>query len=92
MIRLRPIIMTAVVTAIAMLPLALGLTEGGTIISKGMAVVVIGGLVTSTILTLVVVPIVYELIESFKNRMSGLFRRREGKPAKGNKKGVVIDE
>jgi len=92
MIRLRPIIMTAVVTAIAMLPLALGLTEGGTIISKGMAVVVIGGLVTSTILTLVVVPIVYELIESFKNRISGLFRRREGKPAKGNKKGVVIDE
>ncbi|GIP59116.1 MULTISPECIES: efflux RND transporter permease subunit [Paenibacillus] len=76
MLRLRPIIMTAVVTMVAMLPLALGFTEGGAIISKGMAVVVIGGLVTSTILTLVVVPVVYELLESFKNRMGRLFRRR----------------
>lgn len=76
MLRLRPIIMTAVVTMVAMLPLALGLNEGGVLISKGMAVVVIGGLITSTILTLVVVPVVYELLESFKNRMGRLFRRR----------------
>ncbi|WP_019639429.1 efflux RND transporter permease subunit [Paenibacillus fonticola] len=75
MLRLRPIIMTAVVTMAAMLPLALGFTEGGALISKGMAVVVIGGLVTSTILTLVVVPVVYELLESFKNRVGRLFHR-----------------
>lgn len=61
MTRLRPIIMTAGATIMALMPLALGLSKG-TVISKGLAVVVIGGLTTSTILTLVVVPIVYELL------------------------------
>ncbi|TVX92370.1 efflux RND transporter permease subunit [Paenibacillus agilis] len=73
-VRLRPIIMTAGATIAAMVPLALGISNG-TLISKGLAVVVIGGLITSTILTLVVVPIVYEMIESFKVRMSRLFKR-----------------
>lgn len=68
--------MTAGATIAAMVPLALGLSHG-TLISKGLAVVVIGGLVTSTILTLVVVPIIYELIESLKARTSRLFRRGE---------------
>ncbi|WNR46484.1 efflux RND transporter permease subunit [Paenibacillus roseipurpureus] len=63
--RLRPIIMTAGATIIALLPLGLGLSKG-TIISKGLAVVVIGGLTTSTLLTLVIVPIMYELL--FKKR------------------------
>ncbi|MCZ8518831.1 MULTISPECIES: efflux RND transporter permease subunit [Paenibacillus] len=75
--RLRPIIMTAGATIIALMPLALGLSEG-TIISKGLAVVVIGGLTTSTLLTLLVVPIVYEMIESFKLRMSRLFNKKTG--------------
>jgi len=73
--RLRPIIMTAGATIFALLPLALGFSKG-TLISKGLAVVVIGGLTTSTLLTLVVVPIVYELIHSFKGRMARLFRRK----------------
>ncbi|MCD9021804.1 efflux RND transporter permease subunit [Cohnella silvisoli] len=73
-VRLRPIIMTAGATIAAMIPLAIGLSHG-TLISKGLAVVVIGGLVTSTILTLVVVPIVYEMIEGFKGRMSRIFNR-----------------
>jgi len=73
-VRLRPIIMTAGATIAAMVPLALGLSHG-TLISKGLAVVVIGGLITSTVLTLVVVPIVYEMIESFKARMRRLFGR-----------------
>ncbi|WP_256757524.1 efflux RND transporter permease subunit [Cohnella sp. WQ 127256] len=73
-VRLRPIIMTAGATIAAMIPLALGLSHG-TLISKGLAVVVIGGLITSTILTLVVVPIIYELIESLKARMSRIFNR-----------------
>ncbi|WP_028594272.1 efflux RND transporter permease subunit [Paenibacillus assamensis] len=73
-VRLRPIIMTAGATIAAMVPLALGISNG-TLISKGLAVVVIGGLITSTILTLVVVPIVYEMIESFKVWMSRLFKR-----------------
>ncbi|MNI33074.1 Swarming motility protein SwrC [compost metagenome] len=61
--RLRPIIMTAGATILALLPLGLGLSKG-TIISQGLAVVVIGGLTTSTLLTLVIVPIIYELIFS----------------------------
>ncbi|NQX69110.1 efflux RND transporter permease subunit [Paenibacillus alba] len=67
--RLRPIIMTAGATIIALMPLALGLSKG-TIISKGLAVVVIGGLTTSTLLTLVIVPIIYQLIYSFKGKYS----------------------
>ncbi|WP_240414120.1 efflux RND transporter permease subunit [Paenibacillus periandrae] len=63
--RLRPIIMTAGATILALMPLALGLSKG-TLISKGLAVVVIGGLTTSTILTLVIVPIIYELIYALK--------------------------
>lgn len=75
MTRLRPIIMTAGATIFALFPLALGLSKG-TIISKGLAVVVIGGLTTSTLLTLVVVPIVYEAIDAFKGRMARLFHRK----------------
>ncbi|GGI44533.1 swarming motility protein SwrC [Paenibacillus marchantiophytorum] len=67
MTRLRPIIMTAGATVMALMPLALSLSKG-TIVSKGLAVVVIGGLSTSTLLTLVVVPIMYEWIYSIKIR------------------------
>ncbi|NHN29793.1 efflux RND transporter permease subunit [Paenibacillus agricola] len=79
-VRLRPIIMTAGATIMAMMPLALGFTKG-TLISKGLAVVVIGGLTTSTLLTLVVVPVVYELIEAMKNR-SGQWLSRKPKASK----------
>lgn len=75
MTRMRPIIMTAGATVFALMPLALGLSKG-TIISKGLAVVVIGGLTTSTLLTLLVVPVVYDLIHSFKKRVSRLFHRK----------------
>ncbi|TXK84350.1 efflux RND transporter permease subunit [Paenibacillus sp. N3.4] len=76
--RLRPIIMTAGATIIALMPLALGLSKG-TIISKGLAVVVIGGLATSTLLTLVIVPIMYELIYRGKARLSRTFKKGKGK-------------
>ncbi len=59
--RLRPILMTAVATICALLPLALGAGQS-VLISKGLAIVVIGGLFTSTILTLVIVPLAYELL------------------------------
>lgn len=68
-VRLRPIIMTAGATIVAMVPLALGLSHG-TLISKGLAVVVIGGLTTSTILTLVVVPVIYELLDSIRKKLT----------------------
>ncbi|MCP1311718.1 efflux RND transporter permease subunit [Paenibacillus tyrfis] len=74
--RLRPIIMTAGATMLALLPLGLGFSKGA-IMSKGLAVVVIGGLATSTLLTLVVVPVVYDIIESLKLRMSRPFRKKE---------------
>lgn len=59
--RLRPILMTAIATIFALLPLALGYSEG-MLISQGLAVVVIGGIVSSTVLTLGIVPLVYELL------------------------------
>jgi HAE1 family hydrophobic/amphiphilic exporter-1 len=66
--RLRPILMTAVAAILALVPLALGLTEGA-LIASDLAVVVIGGLLTSTMLTLLVVPVVYSLVESALSRM-----------------------
>jgi HAE1 family hydrophobic/amphiphilic exporter-1 len=63
--RLRPILMTAIATIGALLPLAFGM-EGSGLISKGMGVTVIGGLTSSTLLTLLIVPIVYELLSIFK--------------------------
>lgn len=65
--RLRPILMTAIATIGALIPLALGL-EGSGMISKGLAVTVIGGLTSSTLLTLVIVPIVYETLSRFKRK------------------------
>ncbi|MFD2670515.1 efflux RND transporter permease subunit [Marinicrinis sediminis] len=58
--RIRPILMTAFATVAALLPLAFSTPEGG-LISKGLAVVVIGGLTTSTLLTLLFVPVMYEI-------------------------------
>jgi HAE1 family hydrophobic/amphiphilic exporter-1 len=64
--RLRPILMTALTTMIAMLPLALGLGEG-TVMSAELAVVVIGGLFTSTLLTLLVIPVIYSLLSRMRH-------------------------
>lgn len=66
-VRLRPILMTAIATMVALLPLALGLKEGG-FIGADLGIAVIGGLFTSTFLTLLVVPVVYSLVESLKRR------------------------
>lgn len=61
--RLRPILMTAAATIFALLPMAFGLTGEGGFISQPLAVVVIGGLISSTLLTLVIVPVLYRLAE-----------------------------
>ena len=65
--RVRPILMTAIATMLALMPLALGLSEGE-IIASELATVVIGGLFTSTFLTLIVIPVVYSLVEDAKVR------------------------
>ncbi|WP_024368535.1 efflux RND transporter permease subunit [Arthrobacter sp. TB 26] len=66
--RLRPILMTALATVFALTPMALGLTGGGGFISQPLAIVVIGGLVSSTALTLVLVPVLYRLVEGRRER------------------------
>ncbi len=60
--RLRPILMTTLTTVLGLLPLALGIGEGAEIRSP-MAVTVIGGLAVSTLLTLVVIPVVYSVLD-----------------------------
>ena len=61
--RLRPILMTAAATIFALIPMALGLTGNGGFIAQPLAVVVIGGLISSTLLTLVIVPVLYRIAE-----------------------------
>ena len=81
--RLRPILMTALATIFALSPLAFGITGGG-FISQPLAIVVIGGLVSSTLLTLVIVPVLYWLIEGRKERKT---LKKSSKPkAKANAK------
>jgi hydrophobic/amphiphilic exporter-1 (mainly G- bacteria), HAE1 family len=60
--RLRPILMTALVTIFAMVPMAVGLGSGGSMLTADLAVVVIGGLFSSTLLTLFVIPVIYSLV------------------------------
>ena len=83
-VRLRPILMTAFTTTFALLPLALSDTDSG-IIGAELATVVIGGLVSSTFLTLIVVPAVYWIfnvsIPSGYARIARLFSRNQGAPA-----------
>jgi len=66
--RLRPILMTAIATIFALTPMALGITGHGGFISQPLAIVVIGGLVSSTLLTLVVLPTLYNLVEGARER------------------------
>ncbi|WP_433675141.1 efflux RND transporter permease subunit [Microbacterium gorillae] len=73
--RLRPILMTALATIFALTPMALGITGHGGFISQPLAIVVIGGLVSSTVLTLLVLPTLYNLVEGAKERRRA---KREG--------------
>lgn len=74
-VRLRPILMTAITTSFALLPLAVE-SEGGGIISAELATVVIGGLTSSTLLTLLVLPIVYMLFNDTLPRLAGRLLHR----------------
>ncbi|WP_409057297.1 efflux RND transporter permease subunit [Streptomyces sp. SYP-A7185] len=77
--RLRPILMTALATIFALLPMALGITGEGGFIAQPLAVVVIGGLITSTLLTLLLVPTLYAMVELRKEKRR---TKREAKRAK----------
>lgn len=71
--RARPIIMTSIAMGAGMLPLVLGMGDVDGSFRKPMAIAVIGGLITSTALSLVVIPVIYTLMED----LSGLFRRKK---------------
>ena len=66
--RLRPILMTALATIFALTPMALGVTGHSGFISQPLAIVVIGGLLSSTVLTLIVLPTLYNLVEGARER------------------------
>jgi hydrophobic/amphiphilic exporter-1 (mainly G- bacteria), HAE1 family len=75
--RVRPILMTAIATILALTPVAIGFAHGS-IIAEELATVVIGGLFSSTFLTLMVVPVVYSLVDGGK---AGFGKRFSGGPA-----------
>src|SRR5947209_18197688 len=77
--------MTAIATIFALLPMALGLTGEGGFISQPLAIVVIGGLVSSTLLTLVLVPTLYTLVEDRKEKS------RLKRAAKRARKAAAVD-
>jgi HAE1 family hydrophobic/amphiphilic exporter-1 len=74
-VRLRPILMTTFALIAGMLPVAIGLGEGGEFY-RPMAVAIIGGTITSTLLTLLVVPTFYDSIEISRERAFAKFHRR----------------
>jgi len=67
--------MTTLAIVVGSIPVAIGIGEGSEF-RRGLSIVLIGGLLTSTVLTLLVVPTAYSLLESFTRKASGLFRRR----------------
>jgi HAE1 family hydrophobic/amphiphilic exporter-1 len=69
-VRLRPIIMTTVTTVLGLTPMAMGIGRGADLRAP-LAVAVIGGLTVATLLTLIVVPVVYSLVEGLKMRVAG---------------------
>jgi HAE1 family hydrophobic/amphiphilic exporter-1 len=78
--RLRPILMTALATIMALIPMALGIGGGSNLLISGdLAVIVIGGLTSSTVLTLLLVPTLYVIVEDIKER----FNRRPSPPTAG---------
>jgi len=83
-VRMRPVLMTSLTTILAMLPLALGIGESGEIWAP-MARAVMGGLLVATLLTLVIVPVIYASMETFgahlKGRFKGGFLRRRRRKA-----------
>ena len=94
--RIRPILMTAIATILALVPLAAGFNEGS-IIAAELGTVVIGGLISSTILTLLVIPAIYSLVDGLRRRVSRRLRRSEapgepGEPGEPAAPGTPVGE
>jgi len=82
-VRLRPILMTSLSTILAMLPLATGLGEDASTMAP-MATVVVGGLLVSTVLTLVLVPVVYSIFDDWRSKVMRKFS--------GNKDELILGD
>jgi HAE1 family hydrophobic/amphiphilic exporter-1 len=78
--RLRPILMTTSTTVLGLLPMAIGFGEGAEIRAP-MAITVIGGLIAGTVVTLVLVPLIYLTLESFMAKVFSIFGSPAGTPA-----------
>lgn len=89
--RLRPILMTALATIAALTPMAIGVTGHGGFISQPLAIVVIGGLISSTVLTLVVLPTLYNLVEGARERRIARRAAKGGEAAAGGPAGGAPD-
>src|SRR5699024_4639680 len=82
--RLRPILMTTLTTVLAMVPMALGIGEGSET-QQPMAVTVVFGLTTSTLFTLLFVPVMYVIIDNITTGFKGLFKRKKKSDELGEK-------
>jgi HAE1 family hydrophobic/amphiphilic exporter-1 len=90
--RLRPIIMTTVTTVLGLTPMALGIGRGADLRAP-LAIAVIGGLLVATLLTLIVIPVAYDLIESLRARFTGSSEERpadRAQPAATQELGVAM--
>ncbi len=88
--RVRPILMTAIATMLALIPLAAGFNEGS-IIAAELGTVVIGGLFSSTFLTLIVVPVVYSLVDGGKTGVANRVGRRAAEAEAEAPAGAAVD-
>ena len=79
-IRLRPILMTSLSMILAMIPLVLGFSAGGEF-RQGMSIAIMGGLVTSTLLTLLIVPVAYAMVVGGQERWSARRAARKARQA-----------
>ncbi|HZX47309.1 MAG TPA: efflux RND transporter permease subunit, partial [Clostridia bacterium] len=75
-VRLRPILMTTLTTVLGLFPMSLGIGEGAEL-QAPLATAVIGGLTFSTVLTLVVIPVVYTIVDDMGSRMRRRWQQRQ---------------
>lgn len=84
-LRLRPILMTTLTTILSMMPMTLGIGEGS-VMMEGMAMIIIGGLVASTVLILLLMPTFYLIIDKRSRKAKRLVKKEERKNRKEERK------